>query len=163
MITQLGRMQPRRLGVIARITAMRFKGTDKRADQIGQELGVSYILEGSVRRSPLIVCALQPSSSRSQTRRTFGLKPTIGSRPMSWTFNVRSQADCRVTDRRAYPGQQTALSRASTRDSEAHEAYLKGRYFWNKRTEEEYDKAIAYFEQAIARDSNYALAFTGLC
>jgi len=163
MITQLGRMHPRRLGVIARTTAMRFKGTDKRADQIGQDLGVSYILEGSVRRTPdrvrITAQLIQVSDQTHLWAETYDRK-------LSDVLDIQRDVAKRIAKSLAVeliPDQQMALSRASTRDSQAHEAYLKGRYFWNKRTEEEIKKAIAYFEQAIARDSGYALAYTGLC
>jgi TolB-like protein/Tfp pilus assembly protein PilF len=163
MITQLGRMQPRRLGVIARSTAMRFKGTDKQANQIGQELGVSYILEGSVRRTPdrvrITAQLIQVSDQTQLWAETYDRKPAD-------VLDIQREVSKRIAKSltvELIPDQQSALSRASTRDSEAHEAYLKGRYFWNKRSEEEMKKAIAYFEQAIARDSSYALAYTGLC
>ena len=60
------------------------------------------------------------------------------------------------------PEHQAALSRKGTRNEAAYEAYLKGRYFWNRRTEEGFAKAVGYFEQAIREDENYALAHAGL-
>jgi len=60
------------------------------------------------------------------------------------------------------PAQQASLAKPPTANSEAHELYLKGRYFWNKRTEEGFNKAIDSFQQAIEKDSDYALAYAGL-
>lgn len=162
MITQLGRMHPRSLGVIARSTAMHYKGTEKRADQIGQELGVGYILEGSVRRAidrvRITVQLIQVSDETHLWAETYDRK-------LADVLDIQREVARRIAKSLAVellPDQQTALSRTSTRDSEAHEAYLKGRYFWNRRTEEGFQKAIVHFEQAIARDPNYALAYTGL-
>ena len=163
MITQLGRIHPRRLGVIARFTAMHYKGTEKRADQIGQELGVGYILEGSVRGVPaervrITAQLIQVSDQTHLWAETYDRK-------LADVLDIQREVSRRIAKSLAVellPDQQTALSRTSTRDSEAHEAYLKGRYFWNKRTEEGFEKAIVHFEQAIARDPDYALAYTGL-
>jgi tetratricopeptide (TPR) repeat protein len=63
---------------------------------------------------------------------------------------------------RLTPQQQNNLTRVRALDPEAHEAYLKGRYFWNKRTEDGFRKAIEFFNQAIAKDPNYAQAYAGL-
>jgi TolB-like protein/Tfp pilus assembly protein PilF len=162
MITQLGRIQPRRLGVIARSTAMHYKGTGKRVDQIGQELGVGYILEGSVRRAiDRVRITAQLIEVSDQTH----LWAETYDRRLAEVLGIQRDVAKRIAKSLAVellPDQQTALSRTSTRDSEAHEAYLKGRYFWNKRTEEGFQKAIVHFEQAIARDPDYALAYTGL-
>jgi len=162
MITQLGRIHPRRLGVMARSTAMHYKGSEKRADQIGQELGVGYILEGSVRRAiDRVRITAQLIEVSDQTH----LWAETYDRKFADVLDIQREVARRIAKSLAVellPGQQTALSRASTRDSEAHEAYLKGHYFWNKRTEEGFKKAIVFFEQAIARDPGYALAYTGL-
>ncbi len=162
MITQLGRMHPRRLGVIARSTAMHYQGTQKRADQIGQELGVGYILEGSVRRA---IDRVRITAQLIQVSDQTHLWAETYDRKLADVLDIQREVARRIAKSLAVellPDQQTALSRTSTRDSEAHEAYLKGRYFWNKRTEEGFQKAIVHFEQAIARDPDYALAYTGL-
>jgi TolB-like protein/Tfp pilus assembly protein PilF len=162
MITQLGRMHPRRLGVIARSTAMHYKGTEKRADQIGQELGVGYILEGSVRRT---IDRVRITAQLIQVSDQTHLWAETYDRKLADVLDIQREVARRIAKSLAVellPDQQKSLSRTSTRDSAAHEAYLRGHYFWNKRTEEGFQKAIGHFEQAIAKDPGYALAYTGL-
>ncbi len=162
MIAQLGRLHPRRLGVIARTTAMHYKGTSKRADQIGQELGVHYILEGSVRRTPDRV---RITAQLIQTSDQTHLWAETYDRKLADVLDIQRDVARRISRSLAVeliPEQQAALGRSSTKNTAAHEAYLKGRYFWNRRTEEGFAKALEYFDQAIRHDPGYALAYAGL-
>ncbi len=162
MIAQLGRLHPRRLGVIARTTAMHYKGTSKRADQIGQELGVHYILEGSVRRTPDRV---RITAQLIQTSDQTHLWAETYDRKLADVLDIQRDVARRISRSLAVeliPEQQAALGRTSTKNTAAHEAYLKGRYFWNRRTEEGFAKALEYFDQAIRHDPGYALAYAGL-
>lgn len=162
MITQLGRLQPRRLGIIARTTAMRYKGTSKRTDQIGHELGVNYLLEGSVRRAgDRIRITAQLIQVSDQTH----LWAETYDRRLADVLVIQRDVARRIARSltvELLPKQQAALSRGSTPNTAAHEAYFKGRYFWNRRTEEGFAKAVGYFEQAARLDPNYALAYAGL-
>ena len=162
MISQLGRWQPQRLGVIARTSATHYKGTKKRIDQIGHELGVSYILEGSVRRDEDLV------------RITTELIHVVDQTPL-WSetyerqaadvFAVQSEVASRITQSLALellPSQQASLLRSPTKDSAAHDAYLKGLYYLNNVTGENYERARTHFEQAIELDPHYAPAYAAL-
>lgn len=88
MITQLARLSPERLGVIARTSAMRYKSTTKTIHQIGQDLGVSHVLE-EASGVPEIGYGLRRSSSGSATKRTFGPRPTRGTGMTSWHSRLR--------------------------------------------------------------------------
>src|SRR3989475_8860445 len=162
MITQLGRLHPERLGVIARTSAMQYKNTDKRTDQIGSELGVAYVLEGSLRRAgDRVRISAQLIQVRDQTH----LWAESYERDLRDILALQSdvaQAIARQIELKLTPQQQARLARGRPIDPRAYELYSKGRYFWNKRSEEGYRRAIQYFQQAIARDSEYAPAYAGL-
>lgn len=160
MITQLGGLVPDRLGVIARTSAMHYKGTTETAGQISRELKADYLLEGSVRREGSRVrISAQLIRARDQThlwaqdydrdlRDYLDLESEI-------SRDVASQIEIKLAAAPAQPPRRAL-------NPEAYEAYLKGRYFWNQRSESSYRKAIAAFEQAIALDPQYAQAYAGL-
>jgi TolB-like protein/Flp pilus assembly protein TadD len=162
MISQLGRWQPQRLGVIARTSATHYKGSQKRIDQIGHELGVSYILEGSVRRE------------EDRVRITTELIHVVDQTPL-WSetyerqatdvFAVQSEVASRITQSLALellPSQRASLLRSPTKNSAAHEAYLKGLYYLNNVTSENYERARTHLERAIELDPDYAPAYAAL-
>jgi TolB-like protein/DNA-binding winged helix-turn-helix (wHTH) protein/Tfp pilus assembly protein PilF len=162
MITQLGSLEHDRLSVIARTSSMAYKDTTKSVDQIGRELQVQYLLEGSVR------------SWNNRIRVTAQLIQTDDQSHI-WAQNYESERKdiLRVQSEIAEAiGEQIRLSLSSkvkasltnvpAVDPEVYELCLLGRYEWNKRTEEGLDKSIGYFQQAIARDSRYVQAYTGL-
>jgi len=162
MITQLGRMHPERLGVIARTSAMQYKKTQKGMDQIGRELGVAYVLEGSLRRAGDHV---RVSAQLIQVRDQTHLWAESYERDLRDILALQSdvaQAIARQIELKLTPQQQARLAGARPIDPRAYELYSKGRYFWNKRSEVGYTRAIQYFQQAIARDSEYAPAYAGL-
>ncbi len=162
MISRLGNMQPERLGVIARTSSMRYKGAEKPLDEIGRELGVSYLIEGSVRRAGgQVRITAQLIQVSDQTH----LWAENYERPVSDVFAVQTEVADKVAASLAVKllaGRQRALARPATTDPEAHEAYLRGRFHWEKRTKEGLEKAVEYFKQAIALDPGYALAHAGL-
>ncbi len=162
MITQLGRLHPERLGVIARTSAMQYKNTQKRTDQIGSELGVAYLLEGSLRRAGhRMLVSAHLIRVRDQTH----LWAESYERDLRDILALQSEvahAIAREIDVKLTPQEEARVARASPIDPRAHEFYLKGRYFWNKRSEEGYTRAIHYFEQAIAQEPGYAQAYAGL-
>jgi len=162
MIAQLGSLQPQRLGVIARTSAMLYKGSKKPITQIGHELTVDYILEGSVRRE---TGRVRVTAQLIQVRDQTHLWAESYERELGAIFALQSDVARRVVGSLAVellPAEQARLVSARPVNPEAHEAYLKGRYFWNKRTEADLRKAISYFQQAVAKDPGYALAYTGL-
>lgn len=162
MITQLGRLQPDRLGVIARTSTMSYKGTKKRVDEIGRELHVDYLLEGSVRRdSGQVRISVQLIRISDQTH----LWAQNYQRDLRDILALQSQVATAVAHEISV--QLSAQGRAvlaSTRAVEphAHELYLRGRYHWNKRTEAELQKSIEYFQQAIQEDPAYAASYAAL-
>jgi len=162
MIAQLGRLQPARLGVIARTSVMLYKQREKSISQIGRELGVDYIIEGSVRRDAgRVRITAQLIQVRDQTH----LWAESYERPLADVFAAQSDVSRRVADSLAVqllPAQHAALARAPTSNPEAHEAYLKGRFYWEKRGEANLQKALDYFQQAIEKDPTYALAYVGV-
>jgi len=162
MITQLGRLDPPRLGVIARTSVMKFRDTKRSIRQIGKELGVHYILEGSVRRE-------------GQRVRVTAQLNRVSDQTHQWADDYDAElADVFAVQTKIAKGiAQTlmpkllearglAIARPPTQSAAAHEAYLKGRYYLNRRTEEGLGKAIQYLAQAAALDPGYAVAHAGL-
>ncbi len=162
MITQLTRLNSRRLGIIAPSSAMCYKGTKKGTDQIGQELGVGYILKGSVRRAGEQV---RISAQLIQVSDQTHLWAESYERTLADVFAIQSEIARRIARSlmiELLPHQEATLALAPTTNPAAHEAYLKGRYYWNKQTEVAIKKSCDNFEQAIAEDPNYALAYVGI-
>jgi len=162
LITQLGSLEPGRLGVIARTSAMQYKDSHKDVRQISRELGVDYVLEGSVRRDgERVRITAQLIQVKDQTHLWAkeydrGLKDILGLES-EVAGEVAREIRLRLT-----PAESARLAATHPVNPEAYEMYLKGRYFWNKRNEAAYVKAIDYFNQAIARDPQYARAYSGL-
>lgn len=162
MITQLGRLQPERLGVIARTSVMAYKHSDKRLDQIGRELGVQYVLEGSFRRyvdrlritAQLIYVKDQTHLWAEEYDRwskdLLGLQGEVA-------VAVAQQIQLQLT-----PRQKAELNRPRLIDPQTHEEYLRGRFFYNQRTAESMRKAIEHFQIAITRDPAYGEAYATL-
>ena len=162
MITQLGRLNPERLGVIARTSAMKYKLTRKTIAEIGSELGVSYVVEGSVRRSGTRV---RVTAQLIQVANQTHLWAESYERHCEDILILQSdvaQAIAREIRIKLTPREARRLAAASVVGSEAHEAYLKGRYFWNKRTEDALKKGIEHFQEAIEHEPGYAAAYDGL-
>ena len=161
MITELGRACPDRLGVIARTSSMKYKGTGASIDQISRELGVQYALEGTVRRSgervrigaQLIDVAdrshVWAHSYETSLRDILAVQSEVA-RDVSAHVQQKLVSDI-------YAGPARPALAAG-----AYEAYLKGRYFWHRRSSEDLRNSIRYFEEAIAKDPDYAEAYAGL-
>lgn len=162
MITQLGRMYPQRLGVIARTSAMQYKGKEKPADQIAQELRVDYILEGSLRReSNRLRISAQLIQAKDQTH----LWAANYDRDMRDVLKVESEvadAIARQIEIKLPPATLARLASDHTIDPEAYQLYLQGRFFLNKRTAEGLERSGDLFQRAIAIDPNYVKAYAGL-
>src|SRR3984957_16925816 len=160
LITNLAQL--RALRVISSTSAMLYKDTHKPLRQIAQELNVDAVVEGSVLRSgdrvritaQLILASddkhLWAQSYEGDLRNTLALQNQVA-RAIAAEIQVNLSGS-----------EQVALKHARDVDPEAYEAYLKGRYFWNKRTTDGLKKARDFFDQAIAKDSNYAQAYSGL-
>jgi len=162
MIAQLGGMNPGRLGVIARTSSMAYKGTQKTAGQIGQELGVDYVLETSVRGTGE---RLRITTQLIRTRDQTHVWAESYDRASSDILGLENEVGREVANRirlTVTPAEQAKLEHYRPVNQQAYEAYLKGRYFWNRRTPEAMTKAEGFFQQAIAADADYAPAYAGL-
>ncbi|HEY1469235.1 MAG TPA: tetratricopeptide repeat protein [Candidatus Acidoferrum sp.] len=162
MITQIGRLDPARLGVIARSTTMRYKNIGKSIKDIGHELRVHYILEGGVRRAAdrvrVSVRLIQVSDETNLWAETYE-RSLADVLKLQTEIAQATAKEIRLTLTRE---QQLHLGPARLVDPEACDAYFKGRYCWNRRSEEGLAKAIDYFKQAISRDPEFAAAYSGL-
>ncbi len=165
MIAQLGNLDPQRLGVIARTSVMSYKGTAQKLDQIGSELGVQYVLEGSVRRSSdkirITAQLIQVKDqshvwARQYDRKVNDLLALQG----EIAQEVAQEIPLGLVD--AKPTAAAHRPALHPQQYEAYDLYLKGRYFWNKRTPRGLQQAIECFQQAVAKDPNYARAYSGL-
>src|ERR1700678_2119213 len=162
MLTQLGNLNPQRLGVIARTSVMHYKDAHAPLDQIGRELNVQYVLEGSVRReAERVRITAQLIQVKDQThvwarqydRELKDLLPLEGevaheiAQEIQLTFDDRKEAERQLVPPQSFEG---------------YDLYLKGLYFFNKRTPADLQQAIQYFQQAAAKDPSYAPAYAGL-
>lgn len=165
LIAELGRLNPTHLGVIARTSVMLYKQTPKSLDQVGRELGVQYVLEGSVRRD---TSRVRITAQLIQVKDQTPLWTRQYDRELKDLLLVQSEIARGISD-----GIQTALGNhqppapvtrpsLSPEEYEGHDLYLQGRYFWNKRNYDGFQQAISYFQQAIVKDPNYAPAYAGL-
>lgn len=162
MITQLGRMNPERLGVIARTSAMRYKNCGKAIQQIGRELGVPYVLEGSVRRAGHRV---RVTAQLIQVADETHLWASTYDRDLGDVLALQNDVACAIADEiriKLTPQERARLGSARAVNPQAYEACLKGRYLWNMRTRAALHKAAVYFEKAVAMDPTYAAGYAGL-
>ena len=164
MIAQLGGMDPSRLGVIARRSAMHFKTTIKRADEIGRDLGASHILEGSLRRTGNRVrVAVQLVETRTQSQLWGGQYEHDGNDLLTLQREIAAAVSRQVVQRLGATLAHAAVDdRRHTTSTEAYDHYLRGRYQWRKETSEGFEKAKEHFRRAIALDPSYAHAYSGL-
>jgi TolB-like protein/DNA-binding winged helix-turn-helix (wHTH) protein/Flp pilus assembly protein TadD len=162
MIAQLGKLNPQRLTVISRGSVAKYKDSRLAANQIGRELQADYLVQGSVRRaSDRVRITVQLIQVRDQT----DLWAESYDRELKDILTLQDSV-ARIIAKQIHitltPGQQTRLPAQATLDPEAYEAYLKGRYYWNKRTGDGLQKALIYFQQAINKDPTYGAAYSGL-
>jgi len=161
IISQLGNLNPKQLAVIARTSSMTYQHTKKTVHQIGGELNVDCVLEASLRESAgtyRISAQLVRTSDQTQfwahdyegaTDNVLMLQKQIAqavSQQIGETFTMGVAPSIRMR----------------SQNPEAYDAYLKGRFFWNKRTPEGVKTAAGLFERAIELDARYAAAYSGL-
>jgi TolB-like protein/Flp pilus assembly protein TadD len=162
MIAQLGKLNPDRLTVIARGSVVKYKGSTLGVNQIGRELHADYLVQGSVRRAPdrvrITVHLIQVADQTERWADSYDrdLKDILALQD-AVARTIAGQINITLA-----PAQASQLSSRRTVDPDAYEAYLKGRYYWNKRTAEGMQKAAVYFQQAIDKDPSYAAAYSGL-
>lgn len=150
------------LKVAARTSAFSFKGKNTDIGEISIRLGVKSILEGSVRKAGNRV---RISVQLTNASDGYHIWSERYDRELKDIFDIQDEITLAVVDSlklRLLGDGRAKVLRRYTDNAEAYSLYLRGRYFWNKRTTESTQKAIDYYEQAIAIDSNYALAYSGL-
>jgi len=151
------------LRVISRTSSMQYKGAKISVTEIAKELGVTNILEGSVRKSG------------DRVRITVQLIDAVNEKHL-WSedydfqelkdiFAVQSDVSIRVAEilkTKLSQQEKESISKTYSHDQQAYKYYLKGRFYWDKRTRESFDSAEVYFRKAIEVDPAYALAYAGL-
>jgi TolB-like protein/DNA-binding winged helix-turn-helix (wHTH) protein/Tfp pilus assembly protein PilF len=176
IITRLGGLEPRRLGVIARTTVMQYKTTKKAIDQIGRELGVQYVLEGSVRRTAdRVRVTAQLIQVRDQTHlwaksfdrdvRDILVLQSDLARAVAMEAAAAMTPSGPAHDRLRPVDNVENVAKVENVESvnpTALDLYLRGREAWNRRNEEDIRASIPLFEAAIRSDPAYARAYAGL-
>lgn len=148
--------------VVARTSSMRYKGEKATAGDIGRELNVDSLIEGSVRKSDNRVRITVQLIDTQSEEQVWSEKYD---RDLQDIFSVQSDIAQRVAQAlevrlRAVEG--SMIAKQQTQNLEAYTLYLRGRFYWNSRSEEGVNRAMKYFEEAIGRDPDFALAYVGL-
>ena len=161
LLSELGQLNPKRLGVIARTSSMIYRNTSKTVDQIAAELRVDYVMEGSVRLD----------KKKKRVRVTVQLIQT-SDQTHAWTasydhdlheiLTLQQQVAQQIGKALALELLPSSASRPIAANIEAHEAYLQGRHFCGQRTEETLKRALSFFERALILDPNCAKACSGI-
>ncbi|HEV2175863.1 MAG TPA: tetratricopeptide repeat protein [Terriglobia bacterium] len=162
MISELSRVNPERLRVVARTSAMHYKHTSEAIPQIAQELHVNYLLESSVRGSgdrlrvtaQLVRGANAMHVWSGEYERNFH---DILAVEQSLAIAIGEEVGLSLA-----PAAKARLRQAHVPDAEAYRDYLLGRFYWNKRNRQGLFQSVDYFEHAIERDPQYARAYAGL-
>ena len=167
MITQLGSLNPDHLGVIARTSVMHYKHSQEQLDQIGHELRVQYLIEGSVRRdSDNVRITAQLIQVKDQTRvwaRQYNREvKNLLIAQGEIAQEIADEIDLTLGNPHAPKARKLGAAASPSPSYEVYDLYLKGRYFLNKRTAPGFQQAAEYFQEAIAKDPNYARAYAGL-
>ncbi len=150
------------LKVIARNTAFRYKGKDVDLQKLGRELSVDTALTGRVQQRGDTLVVHADLVNLVEGSQLWGEKYN---RKLTDLMAVEEEIAKAISEKirpRLTAEVQHRLMRRSTDNPQAHQVYLRGRYFWNKRTKEALNQGIEYFQQAIELDPKYALAYTGL-
>ena len=159
LISQLGRINPKRLGVIARTSAFHYKNSKKSIAEMATELGVEYALEGSVRREGQRVrITLQLIQAQDQTH----LWSANYDRDMKDVLAVHADVARQVGKALAFELLPRDLSAPLAFDANAHEAYLRGRFYFGQRTEEALKRAIRSFQTALSIEPRCARSYSGM-
>jgi len=152
----------RSLRVISRTSAMEYKGARKPLSEIARDLNVDAVVEGTVVRSGnrvrITAELVQVAPDRNLWAETY-------ESPLGDILTLQSQVATAIANEiriKLTPEEEQRLASVHPISTESYEDYLKGRYYWNKRSEEGLTKAIDYFELATKKDPNYALAYAGL-
>src|SRR4051812_30374533 len=155
LVTQLGRLCSDRIGIIARSSAMRVQRADRTAREIGAALRAQYLLEGTVRREAgRVRITAQLIEAQDETQ----LWAESYDRPISDSLLVQSDVATQIVRSIAVellPDRAPAPS-TGTRNLDAHQAFLKGRYYWHRPGEEGLRECLAFYQQALTMDPGFA-------
>ena len=165
LIAQLGALDPSRLGVIAKQSAMQFKKTTKRANQIGSDLGASYLLTGSLRRTGSRVrIAVQLIDAESESQLWAEQYERDAVDLLALQREVAGAITRQMTTSLGVAGSNVSSDvRRHSTNAEAYEHYLRGRHHaWQRGTTDGFEKARDHFQRAIELDDSYAHAYSGL-
>src|SRR5882724_3371051 len=150
------------LKVISRTSTVRYKSSPENLREIATQLGVANILEGSVQRTAdRVHVNVQLIKAASDAH----LWAEAYDRKLTDIFAVESEIAKTIADTlqaKLTGSEQHAISARPTENTAAYQLYLKGRFYWNKRTDENLRTSIEYFNQAVEKDPNYALAYAGI-
>jgi len=148
--------------VVARTSAFSFKGKDVDIREIGRQLDVKNVLEGSVQKAGN---RLRITAQLIDVSNGYHLWSERFDKTMDDVFAVQDEISLAIADKlqlQLIEGERARLVKRHTNDSEAYNLYLKGRYFYRKRTKPGFDKSIHYYELAIRRDPTFALPYAGM-
>ena len=160
ILTRLSKISD--LKVIARTSVQHYQSKPENLPAIGKQLGVAYFLEGSVQKS---ADAVRVNVQLIKAANDSHLWADTFDRKLTDIFAVETEIAKTVADTlqaKLTGSEEQAIAAKPTQNPEAHELYLKGRFFWNKRTSSDLKTAIQYFNQAVGKDPGYALAYAGL-
>lgn len=162
IITELARVDPARMGVIARTSVMKFKGAAQDIKQAGLQLGVDYILEGAVRSGPqrlgITAQLIRVSDQTHLWAQEYHLDPGD---PLAWERDVAERtADALSVE--LLPSVQKRYASVRNVKPEAREAYLRGRYLLSHRDATMFEQALEYFQRAAESEPEYAEAYAGM-
>ena len=161
-IMRFGKMSPHRMGVIARTSSMAYKRTNKSVLEIGQELGVDYVLEGSVRRE---TDRVRVTAQLIRVRDQIHMWAENFDRPPQSILDIHSEVGAAIAAQvklELTPEGERQLRNQRPGDQKAYDDYLHGRYHLARSTYPEVQKALEYFRKATERDPANALAYSGL-
>ncbi|UCF06031.1 MAG: protein kinase [bacterium] len=150
------------LRVISRTSIMRYKETDLALPEIAKKLDVDAIIEGSVLLAEGRVRITAQLIEAANDRHLWADSYERDLQDVLALQRDIAKAIAREVKAKLTPAEEATFERAGTVDPQAHELYLKGRYHWNKRTEEDLRRSIEYFQKAIEKEPGYARAYVGL-
>ena len=160
IITKLSKLK--KVKIISRTSVLNYNRTGKTMKQIASELDVRYVIEGSVRKD---ISNLRITTQLIDAHQDTHLWADNFTGTTHQIFDFQEEVAVRILKAlriKLSSGEKRNLKRRTTQNTEAYNYYLKGRFFWSKRTLEGFETAIKYFEKAIEIDGNYALAWSGI-